>query len=108
METFIPVLPKGRVGKDICFEVAPAGSLGSPARETTGNNIEPTPVAPAVFKKSLRDQLFFSVYMFDPLLLWDSYNKLSNFTVEWLRKAGQFCRRVSLLHSQPLIVNDSG
>jgi hypothetical protein len=67
METFIPVLPKGRVGKDVCFEVAPAGSLGSPARETAGNNIEPTPVAPAVFRKSLRDQLFFFAYMFDPL-----------------------------------------
>ncbi len=58
METFTPVLPKGRVGTVFRF-VARWGVLVEAFDEDiNGDIIDPIPTAPAVFKKFLRDQHF--------------------------------------------------
>jgi len=53
MGTLTPVFPKGRVG-------ITRGSSADSARDSMGAMTEPTPAAPAAFRKSLRDQ-FLSV-----------------------------------------------
>jgi hypothetical protein len=66
METFTPVLPKGRVGTTGSSEVSkldlPAAFAKGPMEAST----DPTPAAPVVFKKPLRDHF---LSLFDILIL---------------------------------------